>query len=361
MVKTDILRELEANAGFPAVSILLETHRTNPENQRDPIVLKNLVTKAEGRIGEVLDKRQAEPLVIRLKDLAASVDHEHNTEGLGLFVGAAYERAVRFPYPVPTRVQMDEAFAVRDLIRAHLQSPHYWVLVMSEKPTRLFLATRDHADEITRFGFPMTHTGPGGEAPLPGGFGVNTSAVRDAHRREFVRRVLKGLSEANAMEALPVLVSGTQDFLADLDVVSPKIEDLLATIAGSYDHLSAHDVGRLAWPVAEQAFVTHRSLALKEVAAAVGAGKCASGLPQVYAAVREGRGHLLVVEEGYIEPGFIDPDTGDLALRSLPEPDAQDDVVDLVIHEAVERGGRVVFVPPDSLAMHQRIALVLRY
>ncbi|GMV88698.1 MAG: hypothetical protein AMXMBFR81_16290 [Chthonomonas sp.] len=361
MVKPDIVRELEANVGFPAVSILLETHRTSPDNQRDPIALKNLVTEAEVRLAEVLDKRQAEPLVIRLRDLAASIDHEHNTEGLGLFVSPAYMRAVRFPYRVPTRVQVDETFAVRDLIRAHLQSPHYWVLVLSEKPSRLFLATRDQADEVTRFGFPMTHTGPGGEAPLPGGFGVNPSAVRDAHRREFVRRVLKGLGEANALEALPVLVTGTQDFLADLDVVSPKVEDLLATIGGSYDHLSAHDVGRLAWPVAEQAFVSHRSLALKEVAVAVGAGKCASGLPQVYAAVREGRGHLLVVEEGYIESGAIDPESGALTLQEASEKGTQDDVVDLVIHEAIERGGRVVFVPPGSLAVHQRIALVLRY
>lgn len=361
MVKPDIVRELEANAGFPAVSILLETHRTSPDNKRDPITLKNLVTEAEGRLAELLDKRTAEPLIIRLRDLAATIDHEHNTEGLGLFVGTSYMRAVRFPYPVPTRVQIDETFAVRDLIRAHLQSPHYWVLVVSEKPTRLFLAIRDQVDEITGFGFPMIHTGPGGEAPLPGGFGVNASAVRDAHRREFIRRVLKGLGEANAVESLPVLVTGTQDFLADLDVVSPKIEDLLATIAGSYDHLSAHDVGRLAWPVAEQAFVTHRSRALKEVAAAVGAGKCASGLPQVYAAVREGRGHLLVVEEGYIEAGSISAATGALTLRDLSEPNVQDDVVDLVIYEAVERGGRVVFVPPGSLAVHQRIALVLRY
>lgn len=352
MVKPDIVRELEANAGFPAVSILLETHRTSPDNKRDPIALKNLVNEAEMRLAEVLDKRTAEPLIVRLRDLAASVDHEHNTEGLGLFVGNGYLRAVRFPYRVPTRVQIDETFAVRDLIRAHVQSPHYWVLVMSEKPTRLFLATRDHAEEIAGYGFPMTHTGPGGEAPLPGGFGVNASAVRDAHRREFVRRVLKGLSDVNAVEALPVLVTGTQDFLADLEAVSPKVQDLLATIGGSYDHLSAHDIGRLAWPVAEQAFVTHRSLALKDVAAAVGSGRCASGLPQVLAAAREGRGHLLVVEEGYLEPALTaEPTSLDIA----------DDAVDLAIQEVANRGGRVVFVSPGSLSEHQKIALVLRY
>ena len=69
------------------------------------------------------------------------------------------------------------------------RTPRYWVLALSEKPTRLYEATRDDLIEIQDGGFPITHEGPGGEQPLLGGFGIKKSAYRDEYHRKFFRQI----------------------------------------------------------------------------------------------------------------------------------------------------------------------------
>ena len=39
-------------SGYPAVSLLMPTHRTPPENQQDPIRLRNLLAEAKRRLDE---------------------------------------------------------------------------------------------------------------------------------------------------------------------------------------------------------------------------------------------------------------------------------------------------------------------
>jgi hypothetical protein len=58
-------------------------------------------------------------------------------------------------------VVIDETFATRDLVYALNRLSRYWVLALSEKPTRLFEGVKDTLVEVENQGFPMTHTGRG--------------------------------------------------------------------------------------------------------------------------------------------------------------------------------------------------------
>jgi hypothetical protein len=57
MNKTD-LQLLQAISGYPAVSILLPTHRTSPANKQDPIRVSNLVRQAADRLLQEFSKRE---------------------------------------------------------------------------------------------------------------------------------------------------------------------------------------------------------------------------------------------------------------------------------------------------------------
>ena len=45
------------------VSIILNTHRTAPDNQKDVITLKNLIKEVEERLMNSLDKKEAQSIV----------------------------------------------------------------------------------------------------------------------------------------------------------------------------------------------------------------------------------------------------------------------------------------------------------
>jgi hypothetical protein len=80
------LKELKDIFSESCVSIILNTHRTSPDNEKDTIALKNLCKEAEERLLADERKRDAKLLIKHLQELASQIDHRHNLESLILFV-----------------------------------------------------------------------------------------------------------------------------------------------------------------------------------------------------------------------------------------------------------------------------------
>jgi hypothetical protein len=176
---------LQQKIAHPAVTITLPTHRTSPENQQDPIRVKNLVEQATKRLLEEFSKREIAPLLDRLQQLVEDIDYRYTLNGLALFVNRDFSRAVQLPFSLRENVNVGETFLTRDLVFAMNRTPRYWTLVLSEKPTRLFEGTRDTFIEIQEGGFPVKHEGPGGEQSLPGGYGIEKTTYRCCWRGSF--------------------------------------------------------------------------------------------------------------------------------------------------------------------------------
>lgn len=356
------LRELQQVHAYPCLTITMPTHRSFPDNRQDPIRVKNLVTAATNRLLGEFSKRELAPLLEGLDALVAHIDYQHTLDGLVLAVNRDMAREYVVPFGLEERVVVDETFFTRDLVRAFNRTRRYWVLSLSEQPTRLFLATREHLEEITTGGFPMQHSGPGGDAPLPGGPGVNRSSYRDDRHRQFFRAVDKAVGPFMDEDPLPLALAGIDRHQSFFREVSSHTGAIIATLSGNYDHLTAHDLGRLIWTPVGEGFAARRRSVLEELGNAVGQHRTASTLAEVWRHARFGRGEVLVVEDGYHEPARID-DMGLLEMNvdDPMAPDVLDDAVDETIMTVLAKGGRAVFVEDGGLAVHSRIALILRY
>jgi hypothetical protein len=363
MLNRPELLALQAIDGYPAVTITLPTHRTSPDNRQDPIRLKNLVVQATERLAGEVGAREAAPLLRSLERLLNDFDHQHNLDGLAVFVNSDIARFERLPFTLPERVIVDRTFFTRDLVYAYNRSPHYWVLSLSEQPTRLYEAFRDDLTELNDYTpFPMTHDGRGGGQTLPSDPAINTSRLRDEHHRLFFRKVDAALSEYLARERLPIAVAGVDRYLSFFREVSANTGDIVAELQGNYDHISAHDLGRQIWPLVREGLAARRADVFGQLDVAIGGQRCASTIGEVYRFAREGRGALLLVEEGYHEPAVLAEDGFTLHLDAEGTgPELLDDAVDATIETVLAKGGRVVFVDDGSLDAHSRIALTLRY
>lgn len=357
---------LQAVRGFPAVTILLPTIQRWPDNRQNPIRVTNLVHEAAERLRSSSSARIWTPLIERLESLAASIDYEHLDAGLALFVNQDIARIVLLPFPVPERVVVDETFATRELVAAEQRSPRYRVLVLSEQPTRLYTGLRDTLAEVHDHGFPMTYEGPGPEVdssrPLPGGRGTHTDAYRDEYRRQFFRAVDAALGEVLAEDPLPLIVTGVDRYLAFFREVSTHTRQIVATVTGSYDQTLPHELAALVWPAMQTYVTQQQETALAALAAAVDGQRYASGIEEVWRLAHEGRGATLLVEDGFTYTAREDA-TG-LAIRPARNPllpGVIDDAVDETIETVIAKGGDVIFVPDGALAVHQRVALILRY
>ena len=355
------LHELQDVHTYPCLTITLPTHRTRPDNKQDPIRVKNLVSEGANRLLGEFSKREVAPLLDRLDALVGAIDYDYTLDGLVLAVNRDMAREYVLPFTLNERVVVDETFFTRDLVHALTRTRRYWVLSLSEQSTRLFAAAREDLEEITTGGFPMRHTGPGGDAPLPRGRGVNTSAYRDDRHRQFFRDVDKAFRPFMAEDPLPLALAGVDRYFAFFREVSAA-DEIIATLPGNFDELSAHDLGRRIWPSVSDGFTARRREVLKDLEAAMGLRQVASTLGEVWHLAGLGRGKVLVVEEGYHQPARVD-ERGhlDLNVDNPTAPDVMDDAVDEVITKVLAKGGQVVFVENGELAFHNRIALILRY
>ncbi len=361
MISRGELRRLQAHSDFPSISLLAPTHRTSPANKRDRIVVKNLVTEAVKRLDGEFKKREVAKVVQNLTKLVDRLDWEQSLDGLAIFASKDGATAVDLPFTVKPRVVIDATFATRDLVFTLNRAVRYRVLVLTEKPTRLYDATTNVLTEYTAKPFPMTHKGPGGASRLPGGQGINRSAVRDESHRQFFRQVDDALAEIQKDDRLPLVVVGVDRYLAFFHEVTQDPDAIIGVVEGSYDNPNAAALGKLVWPVFKSGSTLRRTKALVRLKEAVSINRHASGIIQVWRAAFEKRVQILLVETDYSYPANLSPDGSLLIPYDGKGPKAFDDAVDEVIEKVLADGGEVFFYEPGVLDLHQKIGAVLRY
>lgn len=354
-----ILQTIRAN---PALSILLPTHRTSPENRQDPIRLKNLVNEASERLKAEYPMQELRPLFAQLDNVLESIDLNYALDGLAIFVNRDFGRKFDLPFSVKPRVVVDETFATRDLVYAMNRSPRYWVLALSEQDTRLLEGTRDSLIEVKEHGFPMRHSGPGGDAPLPNAPEINVSALRDERHRQFFRQVDQAFGAVAKQDDLPLVLVGVDRYLAFFREVSQHGSKILTTLAGNHDKTTPHDLGKLLWEPVQAALKEERRAKMDALEAAVGARKFVSGVGEVWRYAHDGRGEQLLVEEHFYFPATVDESGRHIQpAEDASAPGVIDDAVDEIIEAVLKQGGKVSFVEDGTLDQHQRISLILRY
>ncbi len=357
-----VIRLLQSIRGFPAVSILLPTHRVSPDNRQDPIRLKNLISEAADRLLAEASRPLAHAVVGRLEGLASEIDFRYTWNGLALFANPDFGARYDLPFSPEGRVAVGDTFAIRDLVFAFNRTPRYRALVLSEKPTSLYKGSAEGLIEVLSHGFPMSHEGPGGSAPLPGGPGINKAAYADEMHRRFFRQVDAALSQIQSEDPLPIVAIGIDRYQAFFQEVTKNDYWIVGRVYGSHDRKPSHEIARLAWPLVEKHMRGERRKILAGLEEAVGKRQQVSGLVEVWRAGQEGRGELLIVEEGYRQPARADATGLSLTLQDDPTGvDVIDDAVDELIQSVLAKSGKVVFVEDGALRAHQRIALVLRY
>ncbi len=356
------LKLLQSLESYPSITITLPTHRTSPDNKQDPIRVRNLLKLAAEKLTAEAGDQDVKHLIEELDYIAEDIDYMHALDGLAIFVSNQVSRKFYLPFTLAERVVIDPTFYTRDLVFALNRSPRYRVVALSEQPTRLFEGLRDDLDEIRTAGFPFFHGGPGGATTLPDDPSVNRSLYRDEHHRTFFRTVDNALGTVHAADPLPLVLVGVDRYISFFREVSRHTDSIIATWRGNHDRTSAHDLGKLIWPEVEQAFAAQRTHILTDLNDAVGAHRSASTIGEVWRKAREGRGAVLVVEEGFHYPARVTADGMGLEPIETPTtPEDLDDAVDEAIEAVLTMGGRVVFVADGTLAQHSRIALILRY
>ncbi|RMG23720.1 MAG: hypothetical protein D6730_13940, partial [Bacteroidetes bacterium] len=326
----------------------MNTHRTRPENQQDPIKLKNLVREAEERLLNMESSRELQPLIERLHQLQASIDHNYNLDSLLLFVNHELAEYVRLPIAVKERVVIDQSFATRDLIRAMHLSAAYYLLVLSKQQARLIEAFNNEVVQEFEGDFPIENTQF---------FVTNKEEISDPRRHtnmlaEFFNRIDKVVNKSIKDHPLPVLLCTEEEHYHLYKRVADKKELLLEPfLSGNRVEEPAHAIVAAAWPIMEawkKAQILQRKQELQQ---AIGAQKVLTDVSEIYQAIKNGQVQSLFVEEGLIQPAVIEQEqVVFVSDQKLSQKEVIDDIYDELMEECMRFGGEVVLLPDGELS-----------
>ncbi|MFM1864742.1 MAG: hypothetical protein RL677_522 [Actinomycetota bacterium] len=351
------LNELRKFRGTPVISILAPTHRHAPENQTDPILVKNLINEAKAKLLELQDKREAAITIENIDKVISEIDWENLLDGVAIYANGKGYWAYDLPFSPQPAAIVEETFAVRELVRALNRSYRYRVLALSESPTRLFLGDRDRLVEI-RSGFPLVHDGPGGKEGLPTDYGQRTSVVRDENHRQFFRKVGEALKQATKNDPAPLFITGVDRYISFWNEVAPEFKPA-AVINGSFDYMKSSELATHVWPEVERYFANQRSSMLERIEKSIASHHFAGGVSEVFEAANQSRIELLIAPEDAMIPTWLNEEKTQV---NQPGDGVEiPDVVDETVERVLDSGGSIMFLPAADLEKYGQIAAILRY
>ncbi len=340
----------------PAVSILCPLDARRPGNAHDPAVLAELRDRAVEDTNRVLHGRAAASLIARIDEALGSIDLQHPSRGVAVLVSANVSQVVELNSPVEPHVVVGERFAIRDLVTAMPRTARVRIVVLSLAKARCIDLTGGDPVERLQFGFPVEVVPPT-EADTPHrDFPLSEHEHAEAAKFVF-RAVDRALGELARHDQRPLVLVGTERDLVYFAEVTEQRAHILGSVAGNHERDTPDELAHLVQPALEQYGRRERQRVCDEMREAIGT-HAVSGISDTWPAARAGRGHRLVVEDGFRFAALVVDDT----LQAAPEGQAGlfDAVADAV-EEVIRHDGDVVVVPAGALADLGRIALFTRY
>jgi hypothetical protein len=354
-----LLKKLKDVVSEGCVTLILNTHRTWPDNERDPLVLKNLMKEAEERLFALYDKGMAQNLVARIRSVADRIDHQHHLESLVLFVNDALAEYVRLPVAVEDRVVIDRTFATRDLVRAlHVQTP-YFILVLSQQKVRLIEAFNDRVVAEVGKGFPMEN-----QQGSPSNGAQRSNASRQTSlMAEFFNRVDKQVNQVRSEQPLPVLLCTEESNYHEYLKIADQGRSIWPIfLNGNRLDEKDHAIVGEAWNVVKTFMAQKNEARKEELQKAMGQHRFLADTNDIWRAIQQGRVQTLFIEEGNFKAARIQDDTIIYMEEGLRDQEGViDDIYDELIEANLAHGGDVVFLPKGQLAECNGFGAITRY
>jgi hypothetical protein len=226
-------------------------------------------------------------------------------------------------------------------------SIHYYVLSLSTDTCRLYEGFRDKLIDINDGNFPFQISK------------MDRHNSKYVQLQEFFEKTDQKFEFYYTQDPLRLVLAGEKSNMDIFMALNTRQDILNGMIPGDYIATSAHDLGRIVWPVVKEAISGINKNAMRELAVAVEKEKIVSGIDAVGRSAETEQGATLFVEEDYHVKGSIDKTAKSLIIsKHVNIWDVIDDVVDLIVEKVLRTGGSVIFLKSGSLTELGRIALI---
>jgi len=353
------LQHLATENNTPCVTISFNTHRTHPDNAKDEVMLKNLLKEAKERVIAEFGKRSVAPLLEKLDNVGAAIDHNYNLDSLHLFLSNDTQEIIKSAWKTGSEgVQVSGTFSVRSLIKSYNRSQDYLLLLLSQGGVQLFEVLNDGVTgEIRNNDFPFSENRHYITHPDK----ASDPKQVDKMVREFLNKVDKALVKVCNELNMSCIVISTGDNYSKLKEVADKPAIYLGFAPIDYNNTAQHHIAGQSWEIIKDLQHRLRTEAIAEMKEAVAKGKALTDLHEIYLAAIDGRGELLLVHDAYSQSVIMKDERSFDLTDDVTQPNAIDDITSNIAWEVLFKKGRVFFTSQEELQDIGKIVLKTRF
>lgn len=363
-----LLQLMEQNSGSACISIVMPLYLFTADQGKDQLHAEKIINRVKQELDQMYPQA-AEVLINDLHSLFKKLRIPHEEQGIGVYISLNLSYYTSFPFPVMERIQVSDHFAIRELLYKNQYALPYFVLILDEKTGRLFTGRLNHVQEIKDENFPILHDyKEAGNEPT---FTANKPVIKTLRERSELKKVqfetflhlADDLLDQYAEPESLMIVCGVRRYTSAFLNRSRHINKLVSVIHGSYEGITESQLAAMSWPVIKTYLDKKLGEYLAEFLEKMGEGRAEEGIYDVWEAVAEGRGALMLVEKDYQETVYLEK--GNDYKIHLHPPRRTYQLIPDAVHELVQKlnqtKGKVVFVENGMLRDHQHITLITRY
>ncbi len=361
----------------PLISIYLPVHGQS-EKKQDSVLFKNLARDVENELRQTHSKRDIAPIQDLFVQLAEDISFwKHSQKGLAIFASLRQCIVYRLQQPVKALSVVADSFHIKPLIRMFQTDDKYQLLGLDGNEFTLFEGNRDNLEELTFdpktprtinavLGDQFTQeylsqgTSAGSNSPVHHGQGGRKDEI-DIDREKFFRYVDKFVMDTYSKPSkLPLVLVALSEHHNLFMKISNNPYLQSEGIKGSFRSFESEELREKAMAILAAIREKKTQTLLDSLNTAIANASGSDDLISVAKAAVEGRIGTLFVEAERIIPGKINPDTGEIELGQLDDPDT-DDILDDVAELVLAQKGNVVVLKKETMISDTGIAALFRY
>jgi hypothetical protein len=290
--------------------------------------------------------------------------------GVGFFASEDSSGTVTFPFEVDNTVYVGDSFETRDLwFLKDLLRPYYLLLV-DKRGSRLFRGVMDSLEEIRKGGFPVLYQDDyeyqrsslgSSYGYAMKGFEKDKGVLTSSRLKEMVRDSVELLPALLGASHAELIIAGPAKLSHEAAHSLPSPYSAAAILEHNRSSRNHDELSYAAW-VKIQECRDQKTAALIDKVNDLALNNKVSGIRNVWAAARKGKGKMLLVDRTFRRSAYM-PEGSDQIRLHPPKGkysrivDAVDDVIEMVR----KMHGDVVFTEGGKLNQYEGIALTLRY